>query len=92
MMPTRRLLLAAALATPWSRHARAQPWPERPITLVVHFLAGGSTDIAARILAERMAPKLGPQGAGGARVIVENRAGAGGSVGTEWVRHRPGDG
>ena len=63
-------------------------FPERPITLVVPFLAGGSTDIAARILAERMAPHLGPA----ARIIVENRAGAGGSVGAEWVRHRAPDG
>jgi len=68
--------------------ARAAPYPERPIGLVVPFLAGGSTDIAARILADRMAPKLGPQ----ARIVVENRAGAGGAIGTEWVRHRPADG
>ncbi|MBL6455697.1 tripartite tricarboxylate transporter substrate binding protein [Belnapia sp. T6] len=83
----RRALLAAPalLATP----AGAQSsWPERPISLVVPFLAGGSTDIAARILAERMAPLLGA----GARIVVENRAGAGGSVGSEWVRHRSADG
>jgi tripartite-type tricarboxylate transporter receptor subunit TctC len=79
------LLAAAALARP----ALAQNgYPDRPISLVVPFLAGGSTDIAARILAERMAPRLGPN----ARIIVENRAGAGGSVGSEWVRHRPADG
>jgi tripartite-type tricarboxylate transporter receptor subunit TctC len=90
----RRLLLSTALAAPFVGQAGvvgqalAQAWPERPISVVVPFLAGGSTDIAARILAERMAPKLGPQ----ARIIVENRAGAGGSVGTEWVRHRPADG
>jgi tripartite-type tricarboxylate transporter receptor subunit TctC len=84
----RRLLLSAALAAPCIRAARAEAWPERPISVVVPFLAGGSTDIAARIMAERMAPKLGPQ----ARLIVENRAGAGGSVGAEWVRHRPADG
>ncbi|MFC7540511.1 Bug family tripartite tricarboxylate transporter substrate binding protein [Siccirubricoccus deserti] len=85
-LPRRALpLLAAALARP----ALAQnSYPDRPISLVVPFLAGGSTDIAARILAERMAPKLGPN----ARIIVENRAGAGGSVGSEWVRHRPADG
>ncbi|WP_187830066.1 Bug family tripartite tricarboxylate transporter substrate binding protein [Siccirubricoccus phaeus] len=77
-------LLAAGLAAP----AFAQTYPDRPITLVVPFLAGGSTDIAARILAERMSVKLGPQ----ARIVVENRAGAGGSVGSEWVRHRPADG
>ncbi len=68
--------------------ARANTYPDRPISLVVPFLAGGSTDIAARILADRMAGKLGPH----ARIVVENRAGAGGSVGTEWVRHRPADG
>ncbi|WP_165943635.1 Bug family tripartite tricarboxylate transporter substrate binding protein [Roseicella aquatilis] len=88
MQPSRRSLLAAALALPAIRAARAEAWPERPISMVVPFLAGGSTDIAARILAERMAPKLGPQ----ARIIVENRAGAGGAVGAEWVRHRPADG
>jgi tripartite-type tricarboxylate transporter receptor subunit TctC len=84
-------LLAAGLAVPALAPtlARAQAgYPDRPISLVVPFLAGGSTDIAARILAERMAPKLGPQ----VRIIVENRPGAGGSVGSEWVRHRPADG
>src|SRR3712207_9137317 len=85
------LLSAAVLWRPDGAAAQsgaAGGYPERPITLVVPFLAGGSTDIAARILAERMAPKLGPQ----ARIVVENRAGAGGSVGADWVRHRPADG
>jgi tripartite-type tricarboxylate transporter receptor subunit TctC len=86
-MRRRPLLALPALAL--ATRAAAQPaYPERPISLVVPFLAGGSTDIAARIMAERMAPHLGPN----ARIIVENRAGAGGSVGTEWVRHRPADG
>jgi tripartite-type tricarboxylate transporter receptor subunit TctC len=86
MMRRRGLLAALWLA---AGPAGAQgAWPERPVSLVVPFLAGGSTDIAARIMAERMAPLLGP----GARVIVENRAGAGGSVGAEWVRHRAADG
>ena len=85
----RLLLLSPAMIAPVGSPALAQPgYPDRPISLVVPFLAGGSTDIAARILAERLAPKLGPN----ARVIVENRAGAGGSVGSEWVRHRPADG
>src|SRR3712207_5551043 len=96
MRATRRrppfLLSAAALPWPPPRAAAPQPgpagYPERPIALVVPFLPGGSTDIAARILAERMAPHLGPA----ARIIVENRGGAGGSVGSEWVRHRPPDG
>ncbi|SHJ47145.1 Tripartite-type tricarboxylate transporter, receptor component TctC [Roseomonas rosea] len=86
----RRALLAATLAAPAiSARAQTQSWmPDRPITLVVPFLAGGSTDIAARVLAERMGPRLGPN----ARIIVENRAGAGGAVGSEWVRQRPADG
>ena len=98
MTLTRRLLLLTpgALAAPalarsaLAQSALAQPasYPDRPVSLVVPFLAGGSTDIAARILAERMGPTLGPN----ARIIVENRAGAGGSVGSEWVRHRPADG
>ncbi|MBL6079728.1 tripartite tricarboxylate transporter substrate binding protein [Belnapia sp. T18] len=82
----RWLLSAPVLALP-PAGARAA-WPERPVSLVVPFLAGGSTDIAARIMAERMAPQLGPS----ARIVVENRAGAGGSVGSDWVRHRPADG
>ncbi len=83
----RRFCLALAAAS-LARPALAQGYPDRPINLVVPFLAGGSTDIAARILAERLAPRLGPQ----ARIVVENRAGAGGSVGSEWVRHRAPDG
>jgi tripartite-type tricarboxylate transporter receptor subunit TctC len=85
-LPRRRLLAAAVLAPP---AARAQGrWPERPIVLVVPFTPGGSTDIAARILAERMAPRLGP----GARIVIENRAGAGGSLGAEFVRRAAPDG
>jgi tripartite-type tricarboxylate transporter receptor subunit TctC len=90
-VPRRSLppLSAALLARPSGAAAQSGAgFPERPITLVVPFLPGGSTDIAARILAERMAPHLGPA----ARIIVENRAGAGGSVGAEWVRHRAPDG
>jgi tripartite-type tricarboxylate transporter receptor subunit TctC len=86
----RRALLAAAAFTPvLPAFAQGGSWvADRPISLVVPFLAGGSTDIAGRVLAERMAPHLGPN----ARVIVENRAGAGGAVGSEWVRQRPADG
>lgn len=86
LIARRPLLLSPALLAPFA--AAAETYPDRPISLVVPFLAGGSTDIAARILGERMAPKLGPQ----VRIVVENRAGAGGAVGSEWVRHRPADG
>lgn len=63
-------------------------WPDRPITLISPFLAGGSTDIVARIIAERVAARMGNN----TRVIVENRAGAGGSIGAEWVKNRAPDG
>jgi tripartite-type tricarboxylate transporter receptor subunit TctC len=83
----RRALLAAASLLPLPALAQAN-WPERPISLVVPFTAGGSADIAARILAERMAPKLGAQ----ARIVVENRAGAGGALGGEHVKRQAPDG
>ena len=92
-VPRRSLPLLPAAAVLWrpagaAAQSGAGGYPERPIALVVPFLPGGSTDIAARILAERMASHLGTA----ARVIVENRAGAGGSVGAEWVRQRAPDG
>ncbi len=85
----RRTLLAAAPLLALIRPAAAQPaWPDRPISIVVPFTAGGSADIAARIMAERMAPRLAP----GARIVVENRAGAGGSLGADYVRRAAPDG
>lgn len=90
----RRSLLGAALATgavpPGRAAAQVAPpgYPDRTITLVVPFTPGGSTDIAARILADRAAPKLGPN----ARIVVENRSGAGGALGGAYVRDRPADG
>src|SRR5476649_2857479 len=57
----------------------ADTFPSRPITLVVPFPPGGSTDIAARIMAERMRGPLGQS------VIVENVGGAGGSIGVRRV-------
>ncbi len=81
----RRALLALA---PTAALAQPVGFPDRAISLVSPFLAGGSTDIVARIVAERVGPRLGPN----ARVIVENRAGAGGSLGSEWVKNRAPDG
>jgi tripartite-type tricarboxylate transporter receptor subunit TctC len=83
----RRLLLAAGVAAPFAR-AQAQPaWsPNRPIRFVVPFVAGGSTDVAARIIADRMGETLGQP------VIVENRGGSGGNIGGDIVAKAPPDG
>ena len=76
------LLLAALTALP----AAAQSYPTRPIRIVVSFPPGGQTDVVARVVAEGLAPRLGTP------VVVENRPGAGGNVGTEIVARAPPDG
>ena len=83
MMPTRRMVLAtAALAAPGI--ARAQGFPDRPVRLLVPFPPGGNVDFTARLLAPALSAALGQP------VVVDNRAGAGGIVGTEAVaRARP---
>jgi tripartite-type tricarboxylate transporter receptor subunit TctC len=82
-MPLRHRLLAACLAAlPLATWAAT--WPERPITMVVPAAAGGTTDIAARVLAEKMGKDLGTS------IVVENKGGGGGSIGTAQVaRARP---
>lgn len=72
----------------------SQAFPLRPVTIVVPFPPGGSTDVAARLLAERMGPALGQAGrpAGAATVVVENRPGAATIVGAEYVARAAPDG
>ncbi|ROQ90536.1 tripartite-type tricarboxylate transporter receptor subunit TctC [Delftia acidovorans] len=87
-MTVRRSLLALLAALPLfslaPAAALAAAWPERPITIVVPAAAGGTTDIAARVLAEKMGKDLGTS------VVVENKGGGGGSIGTAQVaRARP---
>lgn len=70
----RQLIAAVALAAAITFGAQAQTFPSRQITLIVPFPPGGSTDVAARIMAEKMRPILGQP------VIIENVGGAGGSI------------
>ena len=76
------LLLAVALPAP----AFAQAWPARPVRMIVPYPAGGSTDILARILAEKISGPMGQQ------MVVENRAGATGVIGADMVAKAPPDG
>ncbi len=66
--------------------AFAQPYPNRPIKVVVPYPPGGGTDVVARIITQKMATFL-PQ-----PIVVDNRAGAGGNIGTEYVARQPADG
>ena len=81
-IPVLLMLLALAACTA----ANAQTWPTRPITLIVPFPPGGSTDTTARILAERMRQSLGQP------VIIEDVGGAGGSIGVGRVARAAPDG
>jgi len=81
----RRAFLAAPAALAMPALAQA-PWPGRPIRMVVPLPAGGATDIWARLIAEAMAPQLGQP------IVIDNRGGAGGMVGTEHVARGPADG
>lgn len=79
-------LAAAALLISLPTVAWSEQWPTRPIRLVVPFAAGGSVDVTARVLAKGLAPRLGQT------VVVENRTGAAGFIGTQNVVNSPADG
>jgi tripartite-type tricarboxylate transporter receptor subunit TctC len=66
--------------------AQAQNWPTRPVTVIVPFAAGGNTDVAARIFTDRLSQRLGQQ------FVVENKSGAGGSIGISAMSKAQPDG
>jgi tripartite-type tricarboxylate transporter receptor subunit TctC len=85
----RRAAIALALAmTPGAALAQANDtvWPDRPIRLIVPFPAGSSTDLVARIVGQKLGPRLGQQ------VVIENRAGASGNIGADAIAKAAPDG
>ncbi len=78
--------LAVAALTLAAGGALAQSWPQKPVTFVVPFPAGGGTDAFARPLAAHLETQLGQ------RILIENRGGAGGTVGASVAAKAPGDG
>ncbi|KAG1471109.1 hypothetical protein G6F57_011515 [Rhizopus arrhizus] len=85
MLHAHRWLAAGAVAFALASQAHAA-WPERPITLIVPAAPGGTTDIAARLIADKLGARLGQQ------VIVENRAGAAGIIGAQTMARAKPDG
>ncbi|MGO4155389.1 Bug family tripartite tricarboxylate transporter substrate binding protein [Cupriavidus sp. YAF13] len=83
-----RILFAAVAATTamMAGGARAQTYPTKPITLVVAYPAGGDTDVLARLLAEKLSARLRQS------VVVENRTGAAGTIGSSYVAKSAADG
>jgi tripartite-type tricarboxylate transporter receptor subunit TctC len=82
-----KFLVTVVLSFLLGAAAQAQEaWPQRPITIVVPFQAGGSADLLARIVQQHMQADFGSP------VVVENRSGAGGSIGTAYVAKAPPDG
>jgi tripartite-type tricarboxylate transporter receptor subunit TctC len=79
-----RFLLAACLAAPLI--ALAQAWPSKPVRLVVPYPPGGSTDLLARTIGQKVGEALGQQ------IVVDNRAGAGGMLGSDIVARSAPDG
>ena len=86
-MKRRRLLLGSlAAAAPFSR-ARAQAaWPAKPVRFVVPFAPGGGTDTVSRLICDHLSKTFGQS------FVVDNKGGAGGLIGTQFVAQAPGDG
>jgi len=86
MKQTLRSLLWAAMSCLLAASVQAQPYPSKPVRVVVPYPPGGPTDIVARVLFQQMAESTGQQ------FVIDNRAGAGGNIGAEVVAKAPADG
>ncbi|MFL6719894.1 MAG: Bug family tripartite tricarboxylate transporter substrate binding protein [Burkholderiaceae bacterium] len=75
-----------AFAAPGAQAQAQAPYPSRPITMVVPFPPGGPTDLVARVLAQKMTEQMGQQ------IVVDNRGGANGNIGSGFVAKAPADG
>ena len=83
---TLRCLLAGGALAGFAVTAAAQTYPVKPVRLIVPFVAGGNTDIIARVVSAEMTKNLGQQ------IVIENRGGAGSVIGTELAAKSPPDG
>ena len=86
MMKRRTLALLTMAALLAGGQALAQPYPNKPVRLIVPFAPGGTTDIIARVLSEKINQALGQT------MIVDNKSGGGGSVGATEIARAPADG
>lgn len=80
------VVIAIAAVAAFSHGASSAPWPERPVTMIVTFAVGGSSDILARAVANALSQGLGQP------VIVDNKPGAGGHIGAEFAARARADG
>lgn len=83
----KKLLTALLLGAAATTAALAQAWPAKPVTLLVPFPPGGSTDAIARLLGNKL-----QEGIAGSSFVIDNRGGAGGTIGTAAVKRAPADG
>jgi tripartite-type tricarboxylate transporter receptor subunit TctC len=82
----KRVLITIIIALAAAAGAQAQNWPEKPVQIVVNFPPGGSTDQIARAIAPRLSEKLKQS------FVIENKAGATGTIGATFVKRAPPDG
>ena len=81
-----RVWTLGAVLLAWALAAQAQTWPERPVRVVVPFPASGATDLVARVVTQRVGQELGQQ------FVVDNKPGAGGTIGSAEAAKAPPDG